>query len=1558
MTDFTWFVAVLILAAMLDLGLMLGLRQLFTRAHTAPRLERAVYLFGFYSPTLTWLKYRKLPVHAPSQPAPELSDGRIPLQPAELEKDTRTPLQLPPERGESEAAAKGRWYQSHWVEWGIILLAVTIYCAGFLDLGASTRLPGNETEIFQMLDWTLVNSLREFGKFPLWNPYINTGIPFIADPMLHVYNPVITLPVLVFGVQAGYKLGIYFSFLIGALGMWKLAQTLGLGRAARLWTALMFAFAGQPAARFFQGQYLFILGFAYIPWIIASLLQVASALPGEKREKFSLFEREVKKPAITAAVLLALLFFSGNAYYQLYMLLAIGLLLLVLLPVFKRRPPFVKLNLRLLTHYLLIGALTLGLIAIQLLPMAEFWPRLIKDTNLAGGQTLTQIFLDYTSKDSLRPDAYSVLPAREEFYAYIGLTPFMALSLLPLALGVRPRRPQLFFILLLALTLAWINLDVMPWRTAFVEADLFSQFRHLLRILIIGSFALIMLAGIGLDVLWGAFAGMLQGISKDGSQPSRGQKFLRLSATAGLGILGAFMLFGLLDVFNTNQSILRTQEIYQPAYEVQGWVARYDTSDYFIRHLPINAWHEATIRHRLRYLDAWYHFSDIRALDDKINQRWVEALPNYQTQSPTEAVPENGELIQVLEGTHIYRLPESLPIAFLVDRAVLELQSDRWLQASEVTPLAPFFASTGKVELIADVNSDQLLVLLTTHYPGWGVEVDDAAQPLLNVGGYLAVAAPRGVHKVTFTYHPLSFYLGLLITLAASAFTGFMLWKELRNFWQGLRARWRSCLATLRLARSRLNDWQQPQSRVAVYQGGALQLESPLDMPEQTPVRVTIERQIGVLASVRTALRRWVNASGGLAAALVRTIPLPTALFVLGLAVYLLTRLSGLTDWPIYFFTDEAVQTVMAEDFVQHGLRNNAGELLPTYFNMDSTYNLSSLSVYLQVIPYLLFGKSVFVTRAVSVLVATFGAFMVGLTLRDIFKIRYWWSSVLLLSVVPAWFLHSRTAFETVEMTAFYAAFLYFYLRYRCINPRALYASLIFGALVFYTYSPGQLIIVVSGIFLLASDLRYHWQQRRVALRGLLLLALLVLPFLRYYFAHPEALLQHLTTRAPFWLENIPFGDKLQRFLGEYLAALDPRYWFLPNRQDLDRHLMQGYGHLSLWMLPLLAVGLGGSLLKLRWPAHRAVLLALLAAPSGSALVEVGVTRLLVLVIPAVILMSIGLNYALEWAVSMAAWLVKRVRTVRSPQESSLARTYAVLALILAVGLGSINLAMLRDARVNGPLWYQDYTLGGMQYGARQLFTAVIDYYVENPGSKLMVSPSWTNGADAVAEFFLPEGAPVDLGSVEGHIFQRLPLDETMVFVVIPNELDKLLTSGKFEDVRIEQTIEYPNGEPGFFFIRMRYVDDIDRILDAEREARRALLETNLDIAGQQTLVRYPVLDMGSIELVFDADPNTLARTLEANPFVIELVFPQARPVSGVSLGLGSAYLQVRISLTTPSTAEPVVFETTFHGSVAEPELSMDFGRAITAQQIRFEILAPGIAEPTNIHLWEITITE
>jgi 4-amino-4-deoxy-L-arabinose transferase-like glycosyltransferase len=707
------------------------------------------------------------------------------------------------------------------------------------------------------------------------------------------------------------------------------------------------------------------------------------------------------------------------------------------------------------------------------------------------------------------------------------------------------------------------------------------------------------------------------------------------------------------------------------------------------------------------------------------------------------------------------------------------------------------------------------------------------------------------------------------------------------------------------------------------------------------PLRQPVPAQVSPRAQIQNLLRNFQGSLRGGSPKLSwnllrRGLSFERSLFILALLVYLATRLVGLADFPVYFFTDEAVQTVLAADLVRDNFQNYDHDVLPTYFVNGSQYNLST-SVYAQVIPYLLLGKSVEVTRGISVLISLLAAAAIGLSLRDVFKIRAWWLGVLFLSTAPAWFLHSRTAFETAEMTSFYAVFLYFYLMYRHRSPKYLYPALAAGALVFYTYSPGQIIMLVTGALLLVSDARYHWQNRRTGLVGLCLLVVCALPYVRFLLTRGAENTRHLQILNSYWLTPLPFADKVSRYFRELVLGLSPSYWFLPNQVDMARHQMFGYGHLPAFTLPLFLVGIGLAFARIKQSPYRTLLIALVAAPSGAAIVQVGITRVLAFVIPAVLLITLGLVLLLR--------LLERWRWA-----------WWGAALLVFTGLVAFNIGMLQDALVNGPRWYEDYGLGGVQYGGRQVFSAVQAYVEQHPGAHVLVSPSWSNGTDVVARFFLPDNSPILLGSVDGYFFEKKPLDESMLFVMIPEEYKRVVESKKFTAITIEKTLNYPNGAPGFYFVRMRYVDQIDQILEDERLARKKLIQETITWGDQRVDVQYSMLDMGSVQNIFDGNPDSLARGLEANPLELVIQLPEPRRANGISVRIGGTPTRITVTLQVAGQEKAVVFQSDFAENPLARTVRMDFNQTLDVQSLRVEIESTRDGEPAHVHVWEISL--
>jgi hypothetical protein len=654
----------------------------------------------------------------------------------------------------------------------------------------------------------------------------------------------------------------------------------------------------------------------------------------------------------------------------------------------------------------------------------------------------------------------------------------------------------------------------------------------------------------------------------------------------------------------------------------------------------------------------------------------------------------------------------------------------------------------------------------------------------------------------------------------------------------------------------------------------------------------------------------------------------------LSLGVYALVRLIDLPAFPIYFFTDEAVQTVLAADFLRDGLRSPTGEFLPTFFQNGSQYNLGT-SVYLQVLPYLVLGKSIWVTRGASVLMTLIAAASVGLILKRIFKSPYPWLAILFLSITPAWFLHSRTAFETALATTFYAAFLYFYLVYRKQEPRRLYIAIVFAALTFYSYSPMRVVIAVTALLLFFSDPGYHWKNRAVVWRGLALVLLLALPFARFLIFHPQASVWQMRLLGSYWIYDISLVEKLDLYVGEYLHGLSLIYWYLPGITDLPRHTMDGYGHLLRPTLPLGLMGIGLALWKIRQPEYRVLLIAVLAAPAGAAVVRLGITRALVMVIPMAVLTALAASTILDWL---------RLKKKVSPILTS------SLVFLLLIGA---NLFMLNDALRNAPLWNRSYGLSGMQYGAQQLFTAVQEVLDEKPDTQMVISPSWANGTDVTARFFFNDPLPFHLGSAIGYYKEVRNLTENHLFVMIPEEYNQI-PANRFSEVNVEKILPYPDGRPGFYFVRLKYVEDIESVIAKEEETRRQLDTRQILIGGEMVRLSHSRLDLGSIENLFDGSRDTLVRTWAVNPMQLDFSFARQRQLSGVDLRIGGTAATITLWLW--SEGEELPFEIT-HKLEEAPlprEIPIDFWGEKMVVRMLINVLNTNDPDDGHVHLWEV----
>lgn len=319
----------------------------------------------------------------------------------------------------------------------------------------------------------LIEELRH-GRFPLWNPYILSGSPFLADINLGLLYP-LNLLFLMFPPFRALTIGVIIDFIIAAIGMFVLGRSLRLSQFASTLSSIIFTFSGTLVVYINDVPLLHVA--VLLPWIIWAWI--------------TYFTYPTKKFFLILVGLLSLQIIAGHPQLTYYTWL-FGIAYVVFVNPLSIKQKTISL--------LSVGGLVFLLSSIQLIPFIE----------LVHASTRIGMGFDYASFGSLNPfNMFRFFIQRlvgnlsqgkdwlqgGSVYGYIGVLPIILLFFVPFK-NIRVR-----FFLATAVTSLLLALGKYTpvFFIAYKLVPGLGSFRSPGHFLFLYTFSLALLAGFGIE---------------------------------------------------------------------------------------------------------------------------------------------------------------------------------------------------------------------------------------------------------------------------------------------------------------------------------------------------------------------------------------------------------------------------------------------------------------------------------------------------------------------------------------------------------------------------------------------------------------------------------------------------------------------------------------------------------------------------------------------------------------------------------------------------------------------------------------------------------------------------------------------------------------------------------------------------------------------------------------------------------------------------------------------------------------------------------------------------
>jgi len=642
------------------------------------------------------------------------------------------------------------------LEWVIILLVAYGYSAKtLLDFNPRQLQQTGEQNNNAIGPLLVEIGVTRYGQIPLWNPFMQTGYPYIGDLLGHFWSPLATIPAMIWGGINGMKVAVFIAFILAGLGQWYLGQVLGLRGIFRLWSSLTFMLSGGLALLWRLGWFELLVGAVWFPWAFASFW---SALHLKNRSSL-----------VYCAISVVMILFAGGGYYPFYLLGSSSILLLVAYLTSKR-----DMRKHMLPRAIVIALLVVGLAAVMLLPIYNNYRLTVRlagpDAAQTGSQPILYALMNYLIAVPEWLNANILGTANGWNWFYLGPLSIVALIFLVPAFRHRRYRPALLaMVSLTTFLLLWMANRYPPVKYIYNWIDFLYNLRFPQRLLIIASSSLLVVCGLSIQLIYYDIRKRSKQYSI--SLKSQNNEFSPILSMNGIVTFAFFLslLFSVNDTYRVNKGVaFGAHSLDLVSFEALSWLKKYDPSLYYTDlggGLYFWSWDPAAYELEMPIIN---DNDQVERLASTYQQSSDDspfiATPKYQFLQSDQPPGPGAQLVNDIEGYQLWYYPDALPFAFIVsnDAIIAGVKMDH----SKAIPEQVSYDGPNRVNVVAesDSKSDQLVVLVS-NFPGWKLLIDGKPAILTPVNYYLGAKPLPGKHTYTFIFDSPLYHLGLLITL-------------------------------------------------------------------------------------------------------------------------------------------------------------------------------------------------------------------------------------------------------------------------------------------------------------------------------------------------------------------------------------------------------------------------------------------------------------------------------------------------------------------------------------------------------------------------------------------------------------------------------------------------------------------------------------------------------------------------------------------------------------------------------------------------------------------------